>query len=220
MAALSRIRSRSERPPPELRYVPVDDVPSWYSPYAPLGVSEQESQGLLADHRSVTAGYLRAMGTTLLAGRFFEERDEDSQRPVMIVDDLLAGKQWPGEGAVGKRIRHELYDNGRLLPREAEVVGVIRHVRHHGLHVQGREQISIPYSQSARPHLTFTIRTARDRLTTVLAGLFGGLAPVLALVGIFGVVSYSVGQRAPEIIRAPRTGAAGPPPPRPCPPRR
>jgi predicted permease len=220
-----------------ISHLPLDDVPNWYSPYAPLGASEQESQGLLADHRAITAGYLRAMGATLLAGRFFEDRDDEGQRPIVIVDDLLARKQWPGESAVGQRIRHELYDNGSFVPREAEVVGVIKHIHHAGLQVQGREQVYIPYPQSARPHLSFAVRASRDpmsllpaarralheidkdlalskarpmdwyldratttsRFATVLASTFGGLALLLALVGIFGVVSYSVGQRAQEI---------------------
>lgn len=117
------------------------------------------------------------------------------------------------------------------------MVGVIRHMRHHGLQVQLREQIYVPYAQSPRPQLSFAVRTSQDptsalpavrhalseldkdlalskahpmdwylhrattasRFTTILASLFGGLALILALVGIFGVVSYSVGQRAQEI---------------------
>lgn len=220
-----------------ISHLPLDDFPNWYSPYAPLDVSEQESRGLLADHRTATVGYLRAMGATLLAGRLFEERDDESQRNIVIVDDRLAQQQWPGESAVGKRIRHEIYQDGEFRSREAEVVGVIGHMRHHGLQIQGREQIYIPYPQSPRPHLSFAIRTSGDplsllptagralheldkdlalskartmdwyvhratttsRFTTILASLFGGLALVLALVGLFGVVSYSVGQRGQEI---------------------
>jgi predicted permease len=220
-----------------ISHLPLDDFPNWYSPYAPVGVPEQQSRGLLADHRTATAGYLHAMGAELLEGRMFDERDDEGQRNIAIVDDLLAQKHWPGESAVGKRIRHEFYDNGRFLPREAEVVGVIRHIRHHGLQIQLREQVYVPYPQSARPRLSFAVRTSQDplsilpsvgralheldkdlalskarpmewylhrattasRFTTILASLFGGLALVLALVGIFGVVSYSVGQRKPEI---------------------
>ena len=220
-----------------ISHLPLDDFPNWYSPYAPVAVSEPETRGLLADHRTATAGYLRAMGAELLAGRLFEERDDESQRNVVIIDDLLAQKHWPRGSAVGRRIRHEFYENGKFLPREAEVVGVIRHMRHHGLQVQLREQIYVPYPQSPRPRLSFAIRSSQDplsvlpaaegalheldkdlalskarpmewylhrattasRFTTILASLFGGLALVLALVGIFGVVSYSVGQRAQEI---------------------
>jgi putative ABC transport system permease protein len=200
-------------------------------------VPEEEDRGRLADHRAATPGYLRAMGARLLAGRLFDERDDERHRRVVIVDDLLAEKSWPGETALGRRIRHEFYENGRFLTREAEVVGVVRHLRHHGLQAPGREQIYIPYPQSPRPHLSFALRTSADplsvlpavtralnevdkdlalskarsmdwyvrrattasRFTTVLASLFGGLALVLALVGIFGVVSYSVGQRGQEI---------------------
>ena len=220
-----------------ISHLPLDDFPNWYSPYAPAGVSEERSRGLLADHRTATAGYLSAMGAELVAGRVFDERDAEGKQNVVIVDDLLADRQWPGESAVGKRIRHEYFQDGEFPIRESVVVGVVRHLRHHALQLQLREQIYIPYPQSPRPHLSFAVRTSQDpvsllpavrgalraldkdlamskvhpmqwyvdraatgsRFTAALAGAFGGAALLLALVGIFGLVSYSVGQREQEI---------------------
>jgi predicted permease len=220
-----------------ISHLPLDDFPNWYSPYAPAGVREAQSRGLLADHRTATAGYMRAMGAELVAGRLFDERDDERGQSVVIVDDLLAERSWPGESALGKRIHHEYYRDGSFPTRDAVVVGVIRHMRHHALQLQLREQIYIPYPQSPRPHLSFAVRTAGDpvalvagvrgalraldkdlalskvrpmswyvdratldcRFTTVLASVFGATAVVLALVGLFGLVSYSVGQREQEI---------------------
>jgi predicted permease len=50
-------------------------------------------------------GYFRAMGTRLLAGRDFEERDRENSPKVVIVNQTLADKLLPGEDALGKRIR-------------------------------------------------------------------------------------------------------------------
>jgi predicted permease len=220
-----------------ISHLPLDDFPNWYSPYAPIGVAGQGSEGLIADHRTATAGYFEAMGAVLLDGRLFDEHDDENHRNVVIVDDSFARKHWPGETAPGKRIRHEYFDNGEFLPREAEIVGVIRHIKHHALETELREQINMPYPQSPRPHLSYAIQarheplsalpalraalreldkdlavskvrpmewyidraTSASRFTTILANLFGGVALLLGLVGIYGVVSHSVGRRSKEI---------------------
>ena len=50
-------------------------------------------------------GYFRAMGTRLLAGRDFDERDRATAPPVAIVNQTLADQQFPGENPLSKRIR-------------------------------------------------------------------------------------------------------------------
>jgi len=51
------------------------------------------------------SGYFRAMGTRLLAGRDFDERDGEKAPKVVIVNQAFAQKMLPGEDAVGKRMR-------------------------------------------------------------------------------------------------------------------
>src|SRR5439155_15209219 len=50
-----------------------------------------------------TPGYFEAMGARLVNGRFFDERDTTTAPSVMIVDDMLARRLWPGEDPVGQR---------------------------------------------------------------------------------------------------------------------
>ena len=220
-----------------ISHLPFDDYPNWYSPYAPEGLSDEEKGGLLADHRAITAGFFQSAGARLIEGRFFDEHDKASGRNVVIVDDLMAGRTWPNESAVGKRLQVEKYNNGDFAPGWTEVVGVVEHIRSHTLMERGRGQIYIPFSQSARPHLSCVVKTRGDTLapvatirgelhrldkdlalskvlpmtaylnkarartdfTALLSSLFGGLALLLATVGIYGVVSYSAGQRTQEI---------------------
>jgi len=146
-------------------HLPLDDYPNWYSPFRPDGLTADQAAGLLADYRAITPGYLRAMGTKLVAGRFFDEQGRAGGRRVVLVDDLLARTVWPGQSAIGKKIEAEhLRENG-FTPEWSEVVGVVEHIHNHSLSTTVRGEIYIPYEQTAREHLSFAVRTRVDPLS-------------------------------------------------------
>jgi putative ABC transport system permease protein len=97
-----------------------------------------ESDLVQAYVRQIQPGYFEALGTRLIEGRVFDERDlaEDSVRYV-VVDQVLAQKAWPGESAVGKR----LYSKAVPPAIWVEVIGVVEHQRHSGLTGDSREAI-------------------------------------------------------------------------------
>jgi predicted permease len=76
------------------------------------------------DIRVVSPQYFSTMGIPLLEGRAFNDLDRAGAEPVAVVDENLAHQYWPGEDAVGKRIR-----NGSHSPWST-IVGVVAHVRH------------------------------------------------------------------------------------------
>ena len=78
------------------------------------------------------------MRTPLLAGRTFTDADNAPDRRLIIIDDFLAKKAFPGESAVGKRI---LIRVRTPEPEWMEIVGVVGHVRQTSLAVPGREQV-------------------------------------------------------------------------------
>ena len=91
-----------------------------------------------ADFQIVLPGYFEAVHTPLLAGRTFTDADNDPNRLVAVIDDVLANKAFPHESAVGKRILTRLRT---LQPMWFEVVGVVAHVRNTSLADPGREQV-------------------------------------------------------------------------------
>ncbi|HUP21785.1 MAG TPA: ABC transporter permease [Thermoanaerobaculia bacterium] len=65
----------------------------------------------------VDAGYLGALGMRRVAGRSFEDGDRAGAPPVAIVNETMARRLWPGDEALGRRVRVQEW--------EAEVVGVV-----------------------------------------------------------------------------------------------
>lgn len=140
-------------------HLPLDDYPNWFGFYYPDGASEAEKIAEMADQRTVTPGYFESLGAELVAGRFFDARDDEEARRVVIVDRILADRLWPGEDPIGRGLHFEGWENGPFVLRRAEVVGVVNHIRHHSLTTELRPQIYIPYPQSARPVVTYVVRT-------------------------------------------------------------
>jgi predicted permease len=90
------------------------------------------------DPEFVLPGYFEAMRVPLLAGRTFTNEDNLPGRNVVMIDDLLAKKAFPGESAVGRRI---LIRVRTPEPEWVEIIGVVAHQRESSLAEIGREQV-------------------------------------------------------------------------------
>jgi predicted permease len=89
--------------------------------------------------------YLQVMRTPLLRGRFFSPRDDEHAPPVVVVDDVFARTHFPGEDAIGKRIRTSDTD---FTP--AEIIGVVAHIKQWGL---DRDETTTVRAQLYEPFL-------------------------------------------------------------------
>jgi len=91
-----------------------------------------------ADYRIVQLDYFRAMGTRLLAGRAFEPEDfAGDGAKVVVVDELVAARLWPGESAVGKTL---IIRRGPD-PEPMRIIGVVEHERSESLSVDSKETV-------------------------------------------------------------------------------
>jgi putative ABC transport system permease protein len=93
-----------------------------------------------ADLQIVLPGYFEAMGNKLIVGRTFTQDDNNPDRNLIVIDEALAAKAFPGESAVGKRI---LYRVRTPEAQWGEIIGVVGHQRNTSLTEPGREQLYI-----------------------------------------------------------------------------
>jgi putative ABC transport system permease protein len=123
-----------------------------------------------ANHRQVSADFLRTMGVPLRRGRFFDRTDRGESRPVAIVNETMARQYWPGQDAVGKRFK--IGDPDSPVPW-VTIVGIVGDVRQMGLDAPVKAEMYLPYSQIAnQPWFAprdLVVRTSVEPMSVVTA---------------------------------------------------
>jgi putative ABC transport system permease protein len=181
----------------------------------------------------VDEGYFTTMELKFLAGRAFTARDAAGSPRVAIVNEALAQHYWPGQNAVGKRIRlNDEKDDW------TEIVGVTPTSRYLFLGEPPTEFLYTPYRQDPRTDLTLIVAstgesgslieplrdiarsldpdmpvydvqtmehfvlaraTSIGRILVDIIGTMGLMGMLLSMVGLYGLMSYSVSRRTREI---------------------
>jgi predicted permease len=182
------------------------------------------------DQAIVTPEFFEAAGVPILRGRNFEATDLEAGQRVVVINEAMAERFWPGQDPLGKVVR-------RTNGEELLVVGVARTTKVRTIGEAPRPFIYRAYSQRYASFLTVVIRThgaAQDalqagfrtlremdpealvvenktmdehlgimlfpaRIGTLLSSLFAVVAMVLATIGLYGIVSYSVARRSREV---------------------
>jgi predicted permease len=118
-------------------------------------------------HRLVTPEYLQTLGVSLLKGRLIEEQDRADTLPVVVISKEFANRVWPGEDAIGKRVKP-----GRTPAPTTPwytVVGVVDDVKEDRFNFRvDRPVWYIPYVQldNTLP-VTLLVRSGNDPSTLV-----------------------------------------------------
>lgn len=203
--------------------------------------ADAQSRSVDAIFSVIGRDYARVFGLPMLGGRDFTDAElvPGSSERVAIIDDALAQRLWPGEGALGRLIQFLDAEPTAAAP-SMRVVGIVPAVKHSLSNPQLFPHVYVPLGQHYQSAMTLQLRvtdkaaerrmlatvarvirsadervpvlhleTWRDHLDTSLdvwlyrAGArvfsaFGGIALLLAVIGIYGVKSYVVAGRTRE----------------------
>jgi len=118
------------------------------------------------EYRVATPNYFATMGIPLRAGRLFDDHDDANPGEVLLINETAARKYWPGEVAVGKRVKLGAPPERFPWVTIIEVVGDIRHI---GLDTEPRPEVCRPYAYNPLGAPILVIRTGAD--PAPLAGL-------------------------------------------------
>ncbi|HET9402259.1 MAG TPA: ABC transporter permease [Candidatus Acidoferrales bacterium] len=185
--------------------------------------------------RSVTPGYFRMLGVSVLRGRDFGDSDVRHKQPVAIVNVAFAKHYWGAEDVLGKHISFSTKDNGK--PDWADIVGVVPDTRDVNLSSAPDPEYYVCSYQVFTTERELLVRTSGDpasiaatvpkqiwsvdpeqpigkittvsenirtdtadkRLRVILFGVFAAIGVIVALLGVYGVLAYSVARRTREI---------------------
>ena len=115
-------------------------------------------QGPGTDVRVADAGYFQSMGIPLLRGRNFSDAEQREPRRVILINEALARKHFPGEDPIGRRLDVAMFEN----PTPAEIIGVVGNVRYDSLIDESPPAVYFPLPDLAYPFMSLVIRTEGD----------------------------------------------------------
>jgi macrolide transport system ATP-binding/permease protein len=211
------------------RIVPLGYQSYSSTPIAVDGYEPQPNEQPSAEYNEVSPGYFVTLGIPLISGREFTDADDENAARVAIVNQTMVTRYWRGQNPIGQRLQvkndwvrvvgvatDSKYSSLRENPEPFFYVPLRQYFDlEPAIHIRTTEPLQTVQSALIRevreldPNLPLfemiTLEEQVNRSTShqlvaaTLVTLFGGLALLLASIGLYGVMSYSVSQSTREL---------------------
>ncbi len=199
------------------------------TPVAADGYQPPSDEQPIVEYNEVGPEYFTTMGIPLVSGREFTRADDEEAALVAVVNETMAAQYWRGRNPIGERVqvksrwmqvvgvaKDSKYESVRETPKPFFYVPLRQNfARGAGLYIRTSlrpETMATALTREVHaldPDLALfeviTLQEQLDRSTSpqqvavTLVGVLGGLALLLAAIGLYGVMSYSVSQSAREL---------------------
>jgi predicted permease len=207
------------------------------APIAVDGYDPPPDQQPIADYNTVSPDYFATMGIPIVAGRAFTAADDEGAAPVAIIDETIAEQFWRGTDPVGSRLQAKgrwllVVGVARAIKSrnfmEARQPYFYVPLRQNPVRVLALQMRTVLGPAALRPSLVREMRaldaniapgelitmreqvertTAPQRIALTMLIVFGGLAVVLAAIGLYGVMAAIVAQSTRQLALRMALGA-------------
>jgi macrolide transport system ATP-binding/permease protein len=211
------------------RFVPLSLVPPSTAPIAVDGYVPPPNEQPVVDYNEIGPGYLATMGITLVSGREFTPADDKTAAPVAVVNQAMVARFWNGRGPIGQRLQVggkwmrvvgvaavSKYEFVSENPTPFFFVPLLQNpVARANLNIRTSMSPQVVAPLLAREmdaldpglahYALISMQTELERSTSSqeaavsLLAVLGGLALLLATIGLYGVISYAVSQSKREL---------------------
>jgi putative ABC transport system permease protein len=159
-----------------------------------------------AEYRTADPLYFSAAGIPLLSGRPFAATDREGSGRVVIINEVLASRFFPGEDPIGKRIAWT-GDVLRFTPFSGDwrtVVGVVGNTQDGGLDAEPRAVVFMPFAQELAITGVLVIRADNDvaALAATATRVVRGIAPAAPIENVMTVAQIKDQSVSPRRLNA------------------